>query len=198
MLYTRVDYLFIEKFLGATDLGRYAVPVRLTETCYFIPLLVSNSLFPGLVKASLFNPHTYTKRLSQIYFFVTWVMAGIGLSLALLSYPLVMWLYGAPYAPAARVLSIYVWNVIPAGILTVLIKWLVNEDQYKICMLGYAVGLIINICALFYAVPNLGLTGAALASILSLPTGMTIVLSLTGEGRKHLKLILQAITTYPF
>jgi O-antigen/teichoic acid export membrane protein len=198
MLYTRMDHMVIERVLGATELGWYSVSVRLTETCFFIPLLVSNSLFPGLVKASLYNTYIYKKRLSQIYFFVTWLMAGIGLSLALLSHPLVLWLYGNSYAPAVRILCIYAWNVVPAGILTVLIKWLVNEGYYKICMIGYATGLIINVSTLFYVVPHFGLMGAALASLLSLPTGMTLVLSLTEEGRRHLKLILQAVVTSPF
>ncbi|MDR3671508.1 MAG: flippase [Holophaga sp.] len=197
MFYTRADHILIEKFLGPRALGWYAVPVRLVESCFILPVIIANSVFPGIIQASLRSVEIYEKRLRQLYFFVGWVMAGAALTLILLRHPLVNTLYGEAYAPAANILCIYAWNAVSAGILAILVKWLVNEGHFGMCLAGYAAGLLLNLALLLVTIKPMGLMGAAMASLVALPLGMVLVLSLRPEGRRHLALIGRSMVSLP-
>ena len=197
MIYTRIDHILIEHFLGTMALGWYVVPVRLTESCYFLPILITNSVFPGLVEASRARPEAYLRRLSQLYFLLTWLMVIAGLALTFLSYPIIFYLYGESYAPSAKVLWIYAWNVVPGAVLTITMKWLINEGHALLCMLGYAAGLVLNIGMLFIAIKSFGIYGAAVSTLISLPIGMSLVLLSQSKGRAHLAFFLRSLTTIP-
>lgn len=196
-VYGRTDHLMIERILGVKSLGWYAVPVRLTEACYFIPALITNSVYPGLVRASVTNTDNYERRLSQMYFILFWLMVAASACLCLLSDPLVHFLYGDAYAPSAALLRIYCWNAVTAAVIAILIKWLVNEGHYLFCFIGYALGLALDVALLVLALGRLGPTGAALASLVSLPLGMGLTLACSREGRRHMAIICRSVVTLP-
>ncbi|ENM3912220.1 flippase, partial [Vibrio cholerae] len=51
MIYMRIDQIMIKQMLGEYEVGIYSAAVRLSEAWYFLPTLITASLFPAILNA---------------------------------------------------------------------------------------------------------------------------------------------------
>ena len=79
-IYMKIDQIMIQSMLGNAEVGQYAAAVRLSEAWYFIPMLISASLFPAILNAKKVSEELYYARLQKLYNFMIWfsiIIAGI-------------------------------------------------------------------------------------------------------------------------
>ncbi|MGB5850444.1 MAG: flippase, partial [Ignavibacteriaceae bacterium] len=50
-VYMKIDQVMIKNMLNSEEVGYYAAAVRLSEAWYFIPIALTNSLFPAIINA---------------------------------------------------------------------------------------------------------------------------------------------------
>jgi PST family polysaccharide transporter len=193
MLYTRTDHLLIQSLLGAQELGWYVVPVRLTETCVFIPQIIANALFPAIVVAAATSPEIYLTRLNQLYSLLIWSSLILAALLALIVRTLILRLYGFHFYPSIQVFHIYIWGLIPFAIQTVFMRWCLIENHFITAISAHGLAWLINLTSNLFFLKSYGLKAAALAFVFALPLGMLIALMWSRQGRKHLSTILYAI-----
>lgn len=167
MIYMRIDQIMIKEMLGDREVGLYSAAVRLSEVWYFIPMIVTNSLFPAIVSAKKLSEGLYYERLQKLYTFMVWLAISIALPMTFLSDWLVTLLYGDAYKAAGQVLMIHIW----AGVFVFLGiasgKWFLSEGLQKFAFYRTLSGAIINIILNFVLIPMYGLIGAAVATLIA-------------------------------
>jgi len=97
----------IKEMLGDYEVGIYSAAVRLSEVVYFIPVIISASIFPAILNAKKVSSTLYVKRFRQLYAFMIWLAISIALATSLLGEFVVSMLYGSAYVEAAQVLIIH-------------------------------------------------------------------------------------------
>ena len=167
-IYTRTDQLMINYLLGNKETGYYAAAIRVSELFYFIPLLITQSIFPKIIELKEKDNTQYFLLLEQLYKLLTWTAVPIALGLFIFSDSIISILYGTQYAPASSILSILSFTIIFNAIGTITSKVLYAERYEKKYMYRSLLGVFINIILNFYFISNYGVVGAAIATLMTL------------------------------
>lgn len=167
MIYMRIDQIMIKEMLGDYEVGIYSAAVKLSEAFYFIPVLLTASVFPAIINARKESAALYQKRMQRLYAFLIWLAIIVALPMTLLSERLIMLLYGEAYLPAGQVLMIHIWAAVFVFIGVAFSKYLLAENLQRIAFQRTLMGAIANVCLNFILIPKYGLQGAAIATLLA-------------------------------
>ena len=166
-IYMKIDQVMIKNMLDTKAVGNYAVAVRLAEVWYFIPMAITNSLFPAIINAKKISEKLYYERLQKLYDLMTWLAIGIALPIMLLSNNIIKLLFGTQYQEAASVLKIHIWAGIFVFLGVASSQYLLVENYTKISFLRTFIGAIINVILNIILIPRYGINGAAIATLIS-------------------------------
>jgi len=166
-IYMKIDQVMIKEMLDNESVGKYAVAVRLSEAWYFIPIVISASLFPSIINSKIYNPDQYTHRLQNLYNVMVWIAYLIAIPMTFLSDFIVEILYGKAYSGAGNILMIYIWASVFVFLGVSSGKWYLNENLQRLALYRTIVGLIINVVLNFYLIRLIGALGAAISTIVS-------------------------------
>lgn len=166
-IYMRIDQVMIKEMLNTEAVGQYAAAVRLSEAWYFIPVVVTSSLFPAIVNAKKQNEELYYLRLQKLYNLMTWTAVTIAIFMTFLSDWVVDLLYGDQYNQAGAVLMIHAWAGIFVFLGVVSGKWFLSENLQILAFWRVFFGMIVNIILNILLIPKYGIQGAAVATLIS-------------------------------
>lgn len=167
MIYMRIDQIMIKEMLGEKEVGLYSAAVRLSEVWYFIPVIITSSLFPAIVNAKKISLELYQSRLQRLYSFMVWLAIAIAVPMTFLSDWLIALLYGEMYKSAGQVLMIQIWAGVFVFVGVASSRWFLNENLQKKSTLNAVVGAIANVFLNFLLIPRYGICGAAIATVIS-------------------------------
>lgn len=168
MIYLRIDQIMIKEMLGVREVGIYASAVRLSEVWYFLPVIVTNSVYPAILSAKKISEELYNSRLQTLYTLMIWTAIGIAVPMTFLSTWLVTFLYGEAYKDAGLVLMINIWSGIFVFLSAAFGKYLITENLAKINFYRTAWGAALNIVLNYIFINIYGVKGAALSTLISL------------------------------
>ncbi len=166
-IYLRIDQVMIMHILGTESVGQYAAAVRLSETWYFVPVVVAASLFPAIIGSKQKSADLYRDRLQKFYKLMTWLALSVALPITFFSDWIVNLLYGSDYQAAGRVLMIHIWTGVFVFMGVASAKWLIVEGLQILEVYRSLFGLIANVSLNYILIPRLGITGAAVATLCS-------------------------------
>ena len=191
-IYMKIDQVMIKNMLDAKAVGNYAVAVRLSEVWYFIPMAITNSLFPAIINAKKISEKLYYERLQKLYDLMVWLAMGIALPIMLLSNNIINILFGIQYQEAAGVLRIYVW----AGVFVFLGcasgRWFLVENLQLLGSIYSFLGSILNVLLNILLIPKYGIIGAAWATLISYLITTNFILIVSKKTRKNFVLLLNS------
>ena len=167
MIYMRIDQIMIQEMLGEREVGLFSAAVRISEVWYFIPMIITASLFPSIVNAKKISEELYYARLQRLYTFMVWLAIAIALPMTFLSDWLVTLLYGESYREAGQVLMVHIWAGVFVFLGVASGRWLISENLQWIAFYRTFSGAIINIILNFVLIPIYGLIGAAIATVIA-------------------------------
>jgi O-antigen/teichoic acid export membrane protein len=167
MIYMRIDQVMIKNMLGDREVGLYSAAVKLVEMWYFIPMIVTSSLFPAIVNAKKVSEELYYQRLNQLFAFLIYISLLISLFTVFYSKDIIKFLYSEKYLESSAVLSISIWATIFVYIGVATSKWLITENLQKLSFYRTMYGAIINIILNIILIPIMQTEGAALATVIS-------------------------------
>ncbi|WP_034256620.1 flippase [Arenibacter latericius] len=166
-IYMKIDQVMLKEMINNQAVGQYAAAARLSESWYFIPSIISSSLFPAIVNAKKINEDLYYDRIQNLYDLMVWLSVAIALPMTFLSNWIVNLLYGSEYYQAGTVLSIHIW----AGVFVFLGVsrggWIINENLQRFSSLYLGIGMIANVVLNYILIPINGVIGAAIATLAS-------------------------------
>ena len=166
-IYMRIDQIMLATISGDSAVGIYSAAVRISETWYFVPMVIAASVFPSILEAKEKSEDAYITQLQKVYDLLVFLAVCVALPVMLLSDWLIVGVFGSEYAKAAPILAIHVWAGVFVCLGVVSSKWLVTERLQRLAFVRTAVGACINILLNLILIPKYGPTGAAVATVIS-------------------------------
>ena len=180
----KIDQVMLKEMLNTKAVGVYAAAVKLCEAWYYVPIVITASLFPVIISSKQKSDTLYQQRMQKLYDLMVWVSVTVAIPTTFLADWIIVILYGNDYEASATVLRIYIW----AGVFTFLgvasFKWLVTENLQRYSFYVLAIGAIINIGSNLLLVPIYGINGAAVATIISYGIGSYAGLAFFKKSRQ--------------
>jgi O-antigen/teichoic acid export membrane protein len=168
MVYMRIDQIMLKNMIGEREVGLYSVAVKLTEVWYFVPTILTTSIFPALLNAKKHSKALYHRRLQQLYSFFIWSGILVAISVALLADWIVFFLYGPEFKNAGPALSILIWSGIAVGLIVSSARYLVAENLTRYTLERSFLGALLNIFFNLILIPKIGIKGAAYSVVFAL------------------------------
>jgi PST family polysaccharide transporter len=165
IIYIKLDQLILSGMLGDAALGIYAAAIRIPEAANFLPVVLSSSLLPSLLRRRGEGAAAYKK--ARLQFFRLNVTAALLICVPVsLGAPwIIRLLFGHAYAEAAPVLALHVWSLLFIFVGVARGQHLLNEKQTQFPLWYSALGLVVNVIGCWMLIPRLGPMGAAIATV---------------------------------
>lgn len=166
-IYMRIDQVMIMSLVGAQAVGQYSAAVRISEGWYFVPMIITSTLFPAVIKAKEQGEEIYRVRVQALYNVLFWFAVGVAAVMTFMSRWAVNVLYGSAYADAGNILMIHIWAGVFVSMGYVNNKWHYAENLQQYLLLNTFLGALINIALNIMLIPKLEGIGAAIATLIS-------------------------------
>lgn len=167
MLYMKIDQVMIKEMLDSNAVGQYSAATKISEIWYFIPVVITGSLFPAIIQAKKKGEEFYKKRLQQLFNLLVWLSIAIALPISFISPFLISITFGSEYIAAATILSIHIWSGVFIFMNNAVGKWHIAENLTKLSLFRTLSGAIINIFLNLFLIPKFHIIGAAWATLIS-------------------------------
>ena len=167
VIYMQIDQIMIKYMLDEAAVGYYAVAVKFTSIWYFVGGIICSSLMPAVVSAKEKDEKLYYSRIQNLFELMVGIGIAVAVPMSLIAYPLVDFLYGSAFLPAANVMIIHVWSLIFIFLGVAGSKWLLVENLQIYNLNRSILSAIINVGLNFWLIPTYGIQGAAVATLVS-------------------------------
>lgn len=192
-VYAQMDKIMLGKMLDTTAVGLYSVGIYICNLWNFVPNAVIVSLRPGILQAKQYNEELYVKKLKQMYAIIIWLSILYAAIVCLFSKYIISILYGEDFLGARIPMMIAVWYCgfsLLGGAREV---WIISENLQKYSKWYALTGALTNLILNFLLIPQWGMTGAAVATLITqIMTGFLVTLPLK-ETRVNNKYLVEAL-----
>jgi O-antigen/teichoic acid export membrane protein len=183
-VYMRIDQVMIKNMLGDREVGLYSAAMRLVEVWYFIPIIITQSVFPAIVNAKKISEELYYKRLHQLFSLLIWIAIFIAIPMSVFGHQIIYLLYGEKFIETSKVLAISVWASLFVFVGVGSGKFLLAENLQKFYLWRTFYGMIVNIILNFILIPLHGIQGAAVAMLVTQATATYLFDMFNRETKK--------------
>lgn len=167
VIYLKIDQVMIGEMLNNVELGYYSGAVRFSEAIYFIPWITTNALFPLIIQKRALGKKNYLKEFRKLSSFFFYTSLLISLFIYCISYYLVWFFLGENYLESVAVIKIHAWSIVFISLRALVNKWFILEGMYNKLFVLELIGGSLNIILNLYFIPQLGIIGAAITSLIS-------------------------------
>lgn len=181
----RVDLFIVGIMVGQVGVGQYSTASRPVEAAIIVANSLIAVLFNGMVGAS-HNPLGYAQSCRKNSRRVGLLAIAVTLVMAVAGPPILTFLYGSEFQEAAALLPIYSVSLLFLFQRQFLSRILVIEKAYHLSLISNTALLFSCIALNAALIPILGLTGAALAAVLSHPCSLLLGMMISRRGRQLL------------
>jgi stage V sporulation protein B len=157
----RLDVYLVALFLPPSEIAFYGIATSVAELSWYIPNAVGMVLFPKLSNELEERIHPLTAEACRHTLVITAVVTTAITLVGVIAIPLV---YGADYRPATMPLIALGPGVVAMSLYKVLTRNFSSRDRQQISIVIAGLGLALNVTLDVLLIPQLGSTGAALAS----------------------------------
>jgi hypothetical protein len=154
MLHLKVDQVIIKHLLNTEAVGYYAAALRLSESTYFVPVVICTSLLPPMLNARSKSVGLYRTRLQQLFNLMVLLSLGIALPVTFLGDWIIDLVFGKAYHPAGAVLVLHIWSGVFVALGVAANGWLIAENLHRIALYRTLLGVVINIGLNFALIPS--------------------------------------------
>ena len=191
-VYMKIDQVMIKNMMTSADVGYYAAAVKLSEAWYFIPMIISVSLFPAIINAKSVGRDFYLNRLQKLYDLLAAIAIGIAIPFTVFSEFIIKIVFGSSFMPASSVLTIYIWAGVGTFLGVASSQYLISENLTKLSFYRTLIGMIINVLLNIFLIPRYGINGAAFATLVSY-TLATFSIGIIKKTSYHFIMMIKSI-----
>lgn len=167
MIYLRIDQVMIGNMIGSGELGNYSVAVRISEVWYFIPIVISSSVFPAVVKAEATSEELYYAHLQRLYNLMAFLAYMVAVPVAFFSGDIIRILFSSAYADAGPLLAILVWTGLFTSLGAARNVLIVSKNWTRVNLAAIGLGSLLNVLLNYLLIPRHGAMGAVMATFIS-------------------------------
>ncbi len=169
----RGNMFIIAYFMSVTFVGYYSIAVAMAESLWYFPNAVGTIIFARTPGLSADEANRSTPRICRNTFFITILAA---LALFGLSKYIIILFFGFTFLPALKPLWVLLPGIVALTIWKVLANEMAGRGKPLINAIGAGVSLAVNIPLNFWLIPEMGISGAALASTISYTVSAIVTL----------------------
>ncbi|HEY0669755.1 MAG TPA: flippase [Sphingobacteriaceae bacterium] len=190
-IYLKIDLVMLKQ-LGSASVGIYNSAAKISESWYFIPVAIINSVFPAMIHARKTDLERYNKRLGNLYDLLIGISLPVALIISFWANDIIQLIYGGKYYGAGTILSIHIWSGIFVFYGSASSQYLLAEGYTFITFLRTSIGAVINVILNVFLIPIYGGIGAAIATLIAYFTATFFILLLPNT-RKHGMMMLRSL-----
>lgn len=195
IIYMRIDQVMLKQLDGDRSVGIYSAAVKVAEVWYFIPAVLTSSVYPSLIELKKINKFLFLKRIKGVYDILAFLSISISLITTFFSGYIMRFLYGGAYTGGAPILSLTMW----AGVFVFLgvanNQYLIIEDERKILFYKTLIGAFTNVILNIFLIPLYQGVGAAIATLISY--GISVLgVGFFKRTRMHARLLVGSLNPF--
>jgi polysaccharide transporter, PST family len=184
-VYLRANVFFLNEFGSKADVGFYNAAAAISGIAYFIPTVTITALAPSLYRQYSQDRAKFERSIQILTSILMVGLSLIALAVMLLSHRFIIMLYGSAFIPAADVLTLHVWTLIPVALGLTSSVWLAAEKLTAVLMTRTLCGGVVNVALNLILIPPLGIIGAAIATLVAMFTASTFILPFLGAKARR-------------
>lgn len=192
VLHFKIDQVMITEMLSATENGIYSVAIRIFELLIVLLAVISPSFIPLLANAYKTDNQKFKQSLIHFYGIVSWLGIFCSLGCIILAKPIMAFLYGPAFNGSGQILQLLALCVYPIFISSAITNYLIITNKKSFNLFKTGVGLVLNILLNWLFIPNWGIQGAAISSLVSHIVSMLLIVFFKNK-HGHGALLLQAL-----
>lgn len=196
LVYSRIDQVMLKFLTNDFNVGVYDAAIRISEIWYFIPSLIIGSVFPAIINSRMVHVGLFKERMKKLYSLMFYMSIAVALPISLFSDTIMRVIYGNSFIQGSGVLSIYIWAGIPVFLSIAMNTYLLAENKTRISFTSSFIGMVLNIILNIWLIPNYGIYGAAIATVISY-TSIPISILFFKDMSEQIYLIKEGVI-YPF
>lgn len=162
----RIDQILLFELRDATEVGRYAVAVRVTEALSLLPEALMLTVFPLLASSQQSAPERFRHTYRLSFKYLSAVICPLALILTLLRREFVVLVFGSQYSDSATPLAILAWGTFFAYAGAVYLSLFIVQRRQRLLLLVSVAAVGANILSNLLLIPSYGATGAAVAMVI--------------------------------
>lgn len=197
VVYMKIDQIMIGQMLGDEAVGVFSSATRISEVWYFVPVAICASIFPTMLAIREVDRDIYLMRLQQLFHGMVWLSVIVALPMTFCSTWLVTTLFGEAYVSAGPVLAIHIWASVFVALGVASGQWLVAEGLQIISMQRALLGAVVNVFLNYYLIPLYGVSGTAVATVISFSVAAFFADAFDRRTRKILIMKIKALFLFP-
>ena len=192
-IYGQTDKLMLKQMAGEESVGYYATALAVCGMWTFVLQAIIDAMYPTLMRVYNQDAELFDKKNRQLYAIVFYLTVAVSLVFLLFGDLAIEILYGDAYMPAALPLKIITWYTAFSYFGVARNAWMVCNQKQKYIKYMYLPAAILNVLLNVILIPIWGVSGAAIASLISqMSTSLLIPLCFKAT-RPNAKLMLEAI-----
>lgn len=167
LVYMRIDQVMIREMLGLEEVGLYSAAGKLLSAWIVIPYIISISLLPTIVTLKQGDPKIYEKRLSQLFRVTLWLCVAISLIVTFFGEDIIVFTFGESYRGSISVATLLMWSSIFVTMGSISARYFTVEKMEKKIAFRTVLSAFINVILNYLLIPIYGITGAAIATLIT-------------------------------
>ncbi|MBW4506575.1 MAG: flippase [Scytonematopsis contorta HA4267-MV1] len=184
MIYMRIDQIMLGEMVGDKAVGIYSAAVRVSELWMFIPIAISNSVFPSIIEAKKISENLYYERLQKLFSSMSFLSYVVAIGISLFAGQIIQLLFGAGYEAASSILIVHIWMGVFMCLGVVRSLWTTTEGLMRFAFITAGIGGLINILLNLLLIGKYGGLGAAIATVIAQASADYIASGLFPQTRK--------------
>ena len=192
-IYAYTDKFMLKQMLDEAAAGYYSLAFSLSTFWEFILVAVMDSMYPSIIDAYNVDRERFDRKNRQLYAMVIYISLTASILICIFGRLIVQILYGAEYLPTVQPLRIVVWYTTFSYLGAARNAWVVSENKQKYLKYLYAAAAIINVVLNLVLIPLWGVSGAALASLVTQISTTVILPAFIPALRPNARLMVEAL-----
>jgi O-antigen/teichoic acid export membrane protein len=184
MIYMRIDQIMLGEMVGDKAVGIYSAAVRVSELWIFVPVAISNSVFPSIIEAKKISESLYYERLQKLFSSMSFLSYVVAIGVSLFASQIIQLLFGAGYEAASSTLVVHIWMGVFMCLGVVRSLWTTTEGLMRFAFITAGIGGLINILLNLLLIEKYGGLGAAIATVIAQASADYIASGLFPKTRK--------------
>ena len=193
VVYMGIDKVMLGEMMDDTSVGLYSAAVMISTLIYFIPTVISKSIFPALAKARKHSIPLYHERMQKMLSLMVLIAVGISLPMTFLSGPVISLIFGSDFESSGTVLAIHIWASIFVFLGVAGGKYILLENLLRKALVFTIIGALVNVVMNYYLIPLYGIIGCAIATVLSQSISAFLCNSIYSQTRPLFLMKLKAL-----
>jgi len=164
LLIVKVDLYMVNLFRGATEAGFYSLVSSFSDMFFLLPYSVAFIILPQAIRQEGDKKIYF---ISRYFCFTFYLSLALSMGFILFIKPVVQLLYGTLFLPSAEIILIILPGLIFWSLVTILSQYFAATSYNFKIIIGWLFVFLLNIILNFIYIPQLGMKGAALSSVIS-------------------------------